>query len=144
MTNKHNDTHHCCDNYEDPCNCGCESEHEDGCNCDCDDDMDTMYITLEDGSEVECNVLGTFEIDDNEYIALLPLEDEEVLLYKFVGNEEGFQLAQIESEEEFDAVSEAFYELFVDDEEDEDEVYDDEEEYEEEEDEDEEEENDEE
>ncbi|NLC04686.1 MAG: DUF1292 domain-containing protein, partial [Tissierellia bacterium] len=58
---------------------------------------------------------GIFEVEDKEYIALLPLEEEEVLLYEYVELEdEEFDLLPIEDEDEFDLISEAFYALYSD------------------------------
>ena len=37
----------------------------------------TVTLTLENDQELECAVLTIFETDGREYIALLPLEDEE-------------------------------------------------------------------
>jgi uncharacterized protein YrzB (UPF0473 family) len=90
--------------------------HDENCNHDHDhEDMDIVYLTLEDDSELECEVIGIFEVEDKEYIALLPIGEEEVLLYgyKELENNE-FDLQAIEDEEEFDLVSEAFYALYSD------------------------------
>lgn len=94
--------------------------HDENCHHDHDHDheeMDIIYITLDDDSELECEVIGIFEVEEKEYIALLPLGEEEVLLYgyKELENDE-FDLDSIEDEEEFELVSEAFYALYSDDE----------------------------
>ena len=108
------------------CGCGCdhsEDDHREEFDFD-DEDDDIMYLTLDDDTELECKVLGIFEVEDKEYIALLPVgeegEEEDVLLYKYIGNEddEDFELLLIEDEEEFEIVSQSFYALFVDDDED--------------------------
>ncbi len=104
-------------------------EHCGGCGCgvNCDDhdhehddfefedmDNDIIYLTLDDDTELECSVLGIFEVEDVEYIALLPLGEEEVLLYRYIELEdEEFDLLPIENEEEFQTVSEAFEALFM-------------------------------
>ena len=121
MNNKHDE------------NCGCnhELEHDDHCGCGCDDEMDLIYLTLDDDTELECNVLGTFEVDDYEYIALVPVDDDQVFLYRYEEDEEGIDLIDIEDDEEFEIVSDAFYTLFVeedldfDDEDYEEDLYDD-------------------
>ena len=43
-----------------------------------------IYLTLEDDTELECHVIGTFEVDDVEYIALTPVDGEkgEIYLYR--------------------------------------------------------------
>ena len=37
----------------------------------------TVTLTLDDGKELECVVLTIFPAGDKEYIALLPIDDEE-------------------------------------------------------------------
>ena len=111
------------------CGCGHDHEHEhEGCGCGCEhDDMEIMNLVLEDGTELECMVLGVYSVEDNEYIALLPRDEEDVLLYGYSENEEGVELISIEDDAEYELAAEAFYELFSD-EEDEDYEYDDEDE----------------
>ncbi len=78
------------------------------------EEKDTVTLTLEDDSELECAVLTTFEADGKSYIALLPIEgieaeEGEVFLYRFVVNEnEEPELENIESDEEYEAAAEAF------------------------------------
>jgi len=102
--NKHNEN----------CNCGHDHEHgHEGCNCG-HEEMEIMSLVLDDGSELECMVLGVFGVEDNEYIALLPKDEEDVLLYGFSEDEEGVELKNIEDDAEYELVAEAFYELFSD------------------------------
>ena len=80
-------------------------------------EQDTVTLTLEDGSELVCNVLAIFPCQDKEYIALLPQEtgkEEEIFLYQFVQKGEGdedIELINIEDDEEFEVVSDAFDEF---------------------------------
>lgn len=80
-------------------------------------EQDTVTLTLEDGSELVCNVLAIFPYNQKEYIALLPQnadENEEIFLYQFVQKGEGendIDLLNIEDDDEFDAVSDAFDEF---------------------------------
>lgn len=94
------------------CGCGCGDSCDDGCDC---HDEDIMTITLEDGTEIECAVIAVFPVEEKEYIALLPLESQEegeVYLYGYVEDEEGgFELLSIESDEEYEAVTQAFDEI---------------------------------
>lgn len=96
------------------CGCGHDHEHEEDVM-----DLETMFLTLDDDTEMECGILGVFEVEDlegKEYIALLPLEDETVLLYEYkeVGDE--IELNVIEDDDEFDKVSNAFYDMYEDEE----------------------------
>ncbi len=81
------------------------------------DEEMTVTLTLDDGTELECVVLTIFEAGDREYIALLPLdgreaEDGEVYLYRYVEDVNGTpDLENIESDEEYEIVADAFDEL---------------------------------
>ncbi|MBS4539548.1 DUF1292 domain-containing protein [Clostridium sp. D2Q-11] len=78
-----------------------------------------IELTLDDETVINCYVVGIFEVDDKEYIALLPENDERVLLYEYNENEGVIELKTIEEDEEFEIVSEAYYELFNNEEEEE-------------------------
>ena len=90
--------------------------HEQGCDCGC--EQSKMTLVLDDDSELVCDVLGIFDVEDAEYIALLPEGDEEVLIYRYVtGENDEFELCNIESDEEYEKVSDIFFDLFYEDEE---------------------------
>ena len=81
------------------------------------DEQMTVTLTLDDGTELECVVLTIFEAGEKEYIALLPLdgreaEDGEVYLYRYVEDINGNpDLENIDSDEEYEIVADAFDEL---------------------------------
>ena len=81
------------------------------------DEEMTVTLTLDDGTELECVVLTIFEAADKEYIALLPLdgneaEDGEVYLYRYTEDANGTpDIQNIESDEEYEIVADAFDEL---------------------------------
>lgn len=80
------------------------------------DDEGVIYLSFEDGEEVACDILGVFEVEEKEYIALLPEDEDEILLYEFVEiNEEEFDLLPIEDEEELNLVYQAYVALFEED-----------------------------
>nr|WP_308592567.1 DUF1292 domain-containing protein [uncultured Criibacterium sp.] len=78
------------------------------------DDEQTIDLVLDDGTTMTCDVIGLFEVDDTEYIALAEPESDNVLIYIYeeVGDE--VSLKNIEDEEEYQAISEEFMELFSD------------------------------
>lgn len=90
---------------------GTAQEYED------DEDEATVTLTLDDGSELECAVLSIFPAGENQYIALIPLdqedsEDGDVYLYRFQEFENGeIQLDNILDDDEYELVSDAFDEL---------------------------------
>lgn len=77
----------------------------------------TVTLTLDDGSELECVVLTIFEAGEKDYIALLPVEGEEaeegeVYLYRYSEDAEGNpNLENIEDDDEYEVVADAFDEL---------------------------------
>ena len=67
-----------------------------------------ITLDYEDGSSVECEIVGVFEVEGKEYIALFDEESEDIILYRYIEVDgENFELEDI-PEEEFDAVSEVF------------------------------------
>ena len=90
------------------CSC-CGSGCEEGA-----DGAATVTLTLDDGTVVECAVLTIFPAGDKEYIALLPLdengenEDGEVYLYRFETVDGQPSLSNIEDDDEYDLVADAF------------------------------------
>ena len=88
-----------------------------GCNHDHDHNHDheeplTLDLVLDDGKEMKCEVIGIFDVEDKEYIALLPLDDDKVLLYSYEEEGDELNLDNIEDDEEFKKVSETFWEIF--------------------------------
>ena len=82
------------------------------------EDDEPMYVTLDldDGSQLECEVLTIFEVNEQDYIALLPNPDddqnEEVYIYRYDEDEEGNpSLTNIEDDDEYEAVADRFDEL---------------------------------
>lgn len=77
----------------------------------------TVTLTLDDGTELECIVLTIFPAGEKEYIALLPMEgaeseEGEVYLYRYSETEDGQpNLENIEDDDEYETVADAFDEL---------------------------------
>ena len=70
------------------------------------DEADVITLEFDDGVEVECEIMGVFDFEGKEYIALIPDDDsDDVYLYgyKEVGEEE-FELIDIEDDAEFEKV----------------------------------------
>ena len=77
------------------------------------EEMQYINLTLDDGEEVEYGIVGVFDLEDKEYIALVN-EEEVVYLYEYEEiNEEEIDLINIEDDDEFEMVSELFMDLFV-------------------------------
>ena len=93
-------------NHDSSCGCGHDHEHE----------HDSITLSLDDGTELNCVVLDIFTVDNKEYIALQPEEGEDeednVFLYRYIQEGDSDpQLLNIDDDDEFEAVADAFEEL---------------------------------
>lgn len=94
-----------------------EHNHDEECGCGCDHEEQTVTLTLDDGTELECVVIAIFPAGDKDYIALLPTEGQEaeegeVFLYRYSESENGEpELSNIEDDDEYEVVADAFDEL---------------------------------
>lgn len=100
-----------------------EHNHDGGCGCGHDHEFehDSITLSLDDGTELNCVVLDIFTVDNKEYIALQPEdgeeEDDNVFLYRYIQEDDGEpQLLNIDDDDEFEAVADAFEELLDSDE----------------------------
>ena len=75
-------------------------------------DEHKIALELDEGDVREFEIMGTFDVNGVEHIALLEMETEEYYLYRYIPNGDDFELGDI-PEEEFDTVSEAFDELMA-------------------------------
>lgn len=78
------------------------------------EDGQTIDLVLDDGTKMTCDVIGIFEVDDSEYIALVEPDTNNILIYLFEENGKEINLRNIESKEQYIDVSEVFMELFED------------------------------
>lgn len=74
-----------------------------------------VTLTLDNDEEVTCAVITIFDVEEKEYIALLPLdengenEDGEVFLYRFIEQDDDEPLLEnIEEDDEYEKVADAF------------------------------------
>lgn len=87
------------------------------------EEIDNIRVTLDlDDSSVECRILTIFEADNQDYIALIPLDDKgnenadgDVYLYRYFEDEEGLpSIENIDSEEEYEIAADKFDEILDD------------------------------
>ena len=91
-----------------------EHNHDHNCDCGCNEEV-TVTLTLDNDEVIECAVLTIYSVDDKEYIALLPLDEEgdnedgDVFIYRYVETEDGEPtLENIEDDDEYEAAADAF------------------------------------
>lgn len=110
----------CCS--DDDCDCGddCDCDEacdSDSCGCGHDHDMQTITLQTEEGEDLNCLVIGTFEVEGKGYIALLPEGEEDVFIYGYKQEGEHMELDRIETDEEYHRVGEVFMKMWGEDEE---------------------------
>lgn len=70
------------------------------------DEADIITLEFDDGAEIECEIMGIFDYDGKDYIALIPLDDtDDVYIYGYqeVGEDE-FEIVDIIEDELFEKV----------------------------------------
>ena len=78
---------------------------------------DTISLFLDDGAEIECDILAIFPVKEQFYVALMPqtaiegYEEGEYFLYRYWSDGENTELSDIETKEELEAVEDKFEEL---------------------------------
>ena len=71
-----------------------------------------ITMSTEDGEEMPCVPLTIFDVGDRSYMALLPIDgdDEDVILCRFYEENGALVLDNIDSDEEYDMVENAYFE----------------------------------
>lgn len=67
-------------------------------------DENTITLVFDDGIEEECEIMGVFEVEDKEYVAVAPdngTDDVYIYRYKEV-DEDSFDIIDIEDDAEFE------------------------------------------
>lgn len=79
---------------------------------------DLIVLTGDDGEEFEVEVIARVEVGNNEYFIVKPVEEEDVFTALRVAlDDEGNEVFEtVDSEEEMDAVEEAYNILLLDEE----------------------------
>ncbi len=81
------------------------------------EDLGSVTLTMDDGSELECDIVAIYPAGGKQYIALLPIDEPEdeagVLIYRYIdnGDEEDPDIENIEDDDEYDLAADAFDEL---------------------------------
>ena len=87
------------------------------------EEIDNIRVTLDlDDGSVECRILTIFEAGNQDYIALIPLDDKgnenadgDVYLYRYFEDKEGLpSIENIDSEEEYEIAADKFDEILDD------------------------------
>lgn len=112
-----NHDHNCNNHEEHECDCNNHEDHEHGCGCS--GHKNYINVTFDNGDEKRCLVLSIIEVDDKDYIALLPDGEEEFYVYGYEEKLTGAVLNSINDKEELEKVGTIFENMFEDEYEDE-------------------------
>lgn len=99
------------------CNCnGKENKTENECGCECGHEhkheaMPLITIALDDNTKLECNVAGVFSYNDKDYIALIPVDEEEALFYTYEELDEEMVMNNIQDDEEYEKIEDYFFQI---------------------------------
>jgi uncharacterized protein YrzB (UPF0473 family) len=70
---------------------------------------EVIVLTDDDGQEHEFNLIDTLTVDDKEYAVLQPADEEEAIILRFGIDEDGDEvLYDIENDEEWEKVADAW------------------------------------
>ena len=80
---------------------------------------DDVMVTIElDGEDLDCEILTIFDIDNQDYIVLMPvdengepLDDTLVYIYRYFENDGEYAIDNIQSDEEYERVNKRFNQL---------------------------------
>ena len=82
------------------------------------EETDVITLEFDDGAEIECEIMGVFDYNGKEYIALIPddgTDDVYIYGYNEVGEDE-FELVDIEDDAEFESVVAEFDKIMMEEE----------------------------
>jgi uncharacterized protein YrzB (UPF0473 family) len=73
---------------------------------------EVIVLTDDDGEEHEFNLIDTITVNEKEYAILQPVEEEEAIILRFGIDDEGDEvLYDIEDDEEWEKVADAWQEI---------------------------------
>jgi uncharacterized protein YrzB (UPF0473 family) len=74
-----------------------------------------LILEDEEGQEHEFIFIDRFELDDQEYVILQPVDEDEQIIFKLSRDEDGDEyLSEIEDEEEWERVVDTYREINLD------------------------------
>lgn len=79
------------------------------------EEEDIITLEYDDSSEEECGIIGVFDVDGKDYIALNPLGTSEVYIYGYKEYDEDFELIDDITDEEFQKAIKEFEKLVEED-----------------------------
>lgn len=80
------------------------------------DNIEEVIITVDtDRGKMDCVVINVFEIGDRAYIALMPKDTDEILIFRYRElNDDSIEISGIEDDKEFSEALDKFDSLMID------------------------------
>lgn len=66
--------------------------------------MDKIILTDENNKEVEFNIIDTFGVDDKDYAVLEPIDEDFLLIYEIIKNDDTISFKTIDNDKELDEI----------------------------------------
>ena len=85
--------------------------HGPDCDCGCQEEVPQITLEFDDGENIVCEPLFIFDFEEQDYIALVPVDEDndEVFLYLYNEFDNGeFEFLDLEDDAQFDRVAKEF------------------------------------
>lgn len=66
--------------------------------------MDKIILTDENNNEVEFNLIDTFGVDDKDYVALEPVDEDFILIFEMIKSKDSVSFKAIDNNKELDEI----------------------------------------
>ncbi|MDD7766370.1 MULTISPECIES: DUF1292 domain-containing protein [Anaerococcus] len=73
--------------------------------------MDKIILTDENNNEVEFNLIDTFGVDDKDYVALEPIDEDFILIFEMMKSKDSVSFKAIDNNKELDEIVKIYEEM---------------------------------
>ena len=70
--------------------------------------MDKIILTDDNNREVEFNIIDTFGVDDKDYAALEPVDEDFILILEMIKDKDSISFKAISNDREFDEIAKIY------------------------------------
>ncbi|EGC84259.1 DUF1292 domain-containing protein [Anaerococcus hydrogenalis] len=73
--------------------------------------MDKIILTDDNNKEVEFNIIDTFGVDDKDYAALEPIDEDFILILEMIKDKDSISFKAISNDREFDEIAKIYEDM---------------------------------
>lgn len=73
--------------------------------------MDKIILTDDNNREVEFNIIDTFGVDDKDYAALEPIDEDFILILEMIKDKDSISFKAISNDREFDEIAKIYEDM---------------------------------